>query len=78
MTRKSMPVILMLIAGGVTCVITFIQKYSVLEKLIALLIVLLVFYMLGSILKMVLDAFEEQNSKIVISTEEEEKVEPKE
>lgn len=63
MNRKNMPLILMLVAGGVTCIITFIQNYSVLRKLVSLLIVLLVFYFLGSLLRWTLDYFEQQNEK---------------
>lgn len=61
MNRKIMPLILMLVAGAVTCVITFIEKYSMYERLLALLIVLLVFYFLGCALKWALDYFDRQN-----------------
>jgi len=63
MNRKNMPLILMLVAGVVTCIITYIQKYSILEKLLSLFFVLLLFYFLGSLLKWTLDYFEEQNEK---------------
>lgn len=63
MNRKSMPLILMLVAGAITCVITFIKEYSILEKLFSLLIVLIIFYLLGSILKLTLDYFEKENEK---------------
>ena len=58
-----MPLLLMLVAGAVTCIITFIQKYSILEKLVSLFVVLLIFYFLGSLLKWTLDYFDEQNAK---------------
>ena len=63
MNRKTMPLILMLIAGAITSIITFVKNYTIFEKLIALLIVLLVFYFLGSVLKWMLDFFDEQNEK---------------
>ena len=63
MNRKNMPLILMLVAGAVTSIITFIQKYSILEKLVSLFVVLLIFYFLGSLLKWTLDYFDEQNQK---------------
>ncbi|MCR5753532.1 MAG: hypothetical protein K6G30_01800 [Acetatifactor sp.] len=63
MDRKSMPLILMLVAGAVTCIITFIRKYSILGKLVSLFIVLLVFYFLGSVIKWTLDYFDNQNAK---------------
>lgn len=63
MTRKNMPIILMLVAGAVTCVITFIFKYSILGKLLALLIVLVVFFLLGNVMKCALDYFENENNE---------------
>ena len=63
MNRKTIPLILMLVAGAVTSIITFIQKYSILEKLVSLFVVLLIFYFLGSLLKWTLDYFDEQNQK---------------
>ncbi len=63
LNRKNMPLILMLVAGAVTCIITYIQKYSILEKLVSLFFVLLIFYFMGSLLKWTLDYFDEQNEK---------------
>lgn len=63
MNRNNMPLILMLAAGAVTCVITFILNYSIMGKLLSLLIVLLVFYLLGNIMKWTLDYFDRQNEK---------------
>lgn len=63
MNRKMIPPLLMLSAGAVTCIITFIKRYTILEKLLTLLISLLVFYLLGSILKWTLDYFDKVNEK---------------
>lgn len=63
MNRKNMPLVLMLTAGAITSVITFIKNYTILNKLIALLITLCVFYFLGSVLKWMLDYFDKQNEK---------------
>lgn len=63
MNRKNMPLVLMLTAGAVTCVITFIMRYSVLDKMLSLLAVLVVFYLLGSLLRFTLDFFDSQNEK---------------
>ncbi len=63
MNRKNIPLILMLVAGAVTCVITFINHYSVISKLVSLLVVLILFYFLGSLLKWTLDYFDAQNEK---------------
>lgn len=66
MNRKYLPLILMLVAGAVTSIITFIMKYSVIQKLLALLLVLVIFYLLGSALKWALDTFEAQNEKAAL------------
>ncbi len=63
MNRKYMPLILMLFAGAVTCVITFVREDSLMRKMISLLIVLIIFYGLGTILRKVLDSFDRQNHK---------------
>lgn len=63
MNRKNLPLLLMLLAGAVTCVITYIEKYSMVTKLVSLFIVLLIFYVLGSVLKWTLDYFEQQNEQ---------------
>lgn len=66
MNRKKMPLLLMLTAGAVTCIITFIMKYPIIWKLVTLLLVLLIFYMLGTIMRWVLDAFDRQNEKAAL------------
>lgn len=66
MNRKYMPLILMLVAGAVTSIITFVMHYTILQKLIALLVVLVIFYVLGSALKWTLDTFEAQNAKAAL------------
>lgn len=63
MNRKNMPLLLMLAAGAVTCIITFIRQFSMPVKLVALFCAMLVFYILGSILKWTLDYFDDQNEK---------------
>ena len=63
MNRKNIPLLLMLAAGAVTCIITYIKKYPVNTQLIALFAVLVVFYVLGSVLVWTLDYFERQNEE---------------
>lgn len=63
MNRKNLPLLLMLTAGAVTCIITYIEEYSMNAKLVSLFVVLLIFYVLGSILKWTLDYFERQNEQ---------------
>lgn len=55
--------LLMLTAGAVTCIITYVRQYSVLAKLVSLFVVLLVFWLLGSILEWTLNFFDAQNEK---------------
>lgn len=63
MNRKSIPLVLMLVAGVITCIITFVRQYSVIDKLVALLVVLLVFFVLGNVLRLTLDYFDKENEK---------------
>jgi len=53
----------MLTAGAVTCIITYVQQYSVTKKLVLLFVVLLVFWLLGSIMEWTLDFFDSQNEE---------------
>ena len=57
MKTKDVPAIVMLLAGGVYCLFGILYKIPLTEFLIQLLVILLVFWMLGGILKMVLDHF---------------------
>lgn len=63
MNRKNIPLLLMLTAGAVTCIITYVKKYPVNTQLIALLAVLVIFYVLGSVLVWTLEFFEKQNEE---------------
>ena len=63
MNRKNIPLILMLVAGAVTCIITLIRDYTIIGQLASLLIVLVIFYFLGSVLKWTLDYFDSQNNQ---------------
>lgn len=63
MNRKNMPLLLMLIAGACTCIVTLVRSYSLLASLVALFAVMLLFYCLGSVLRMLLDRFDRQNEE---------------
>ena len=63
MNRKNMPLFLMLIAGACTCIVTLVRSYSLLAGLVALFTVMLLFYCLGSVLRMLLDRFDRQNEE---------------
>lgn len=74
MNRKNMPLLLMLISGACTCIITLVRSYSVLASLVALFAVMLLFYCLGSIIRLLLDRFDRQNEEKA-KQEQEEKAE---
>lgn len=63
MNRKNFPLILMLVAGAVTWIIALVQNYSFLGSLVSLLLVLVIFFFLGSVLKWTLDYFDRENEK---------------
>lgn len=65
MNRKLLPLILMLTAGAVTCIINLIRQYPLLDQLIVLFVVLVVFYILGNVFIWTLDLFESQNEKLL-------------
>lgn len=58
-----MPLLLMLIAGACTCIITLVRSYSVLSSLVVLFAVMLLFYCLGSAIRLLLDRFDRQNEE---------------
>ena len=61
MERKMIPLTLMLVAGAICSIVCFAQGYDAFTMLLALFIVLLVFYILGCIIKRMMDAFEAEN-----------------
>ena len=71
MKRKNFPLLLMLVAGFITAIMTMVWEYPLKIKLAALLLVLLVFYLLGSIMVWILDYFDKQNKARKEKEEEE-------
>lgn len=71
MDRKNIPIIMMLVAGVITCIITFLQKYSIIKKLVVLFVVLILFYGMGTLIKWAFDSFEKHNSEVAVPSEEE-------
>ncbi len=61
MNRKYLPALFMLTAAAVTCIITYVMKFTIIGKLVALLTVMVIFGTLGYVLKMALDSFDKQN-----------------
>lgn len=66
MNRRYLPLLLMLVAGAVTSIITFVRDFTILQKLIALLSVLVIFYGFGSLIKWMLNTFDAQNQKAAL------------
>ena len=58
MKRKNLPLIIMLVAGALTSILTFRKGYELQEKLLMLLITLIIFYGLGCLLAGTLNHFE--------------------
>lgn len=69
MTRKEMPLVLMLTAGLVTALVAYFRGFTLSTMLIALLATLVVFYLLGSIIKMILDSFDKKENKEEVAKE---------
>ena len=70
MNRKNMPLLLMLIAGACTWIVTLVRSYSLLASLVALFTVMLLFYCLGSVIRLLLDRFDRQNKEKALQEEE--------
>lgn len=63
MNRKNLPLLLMLTAGVIMCIISYVQKFSILAKLVSLFVVLLAIYLAGSVLVWILNYFDRQNEE---------------
>ena len=70
MDRKYLPILLMLSGGAVISIIAFVKGFTLLDTLIALLVVFVVFYILGSVIKWLLDVFDRQNAKAALDAGE--------
>ena len=60
---KMFPLILMLVAGSVTSIMTYYFQYEIKAALLVLLSVLLVFYLLGLLLINVIISFDRKNEE---------------
>ena len=60
MKRRMSPIFLMLLAGAITSIITYIKDYELVKMLWTLLGVLIVFYALGVVIKKTLNLFDAQ------------------
>lgn len=57
MKTKDIPAIVMLLAGGVYCLLGILYQIPLMDFLVQLLIVLLLFWIIGGIIRMILDKF---------------------
>lgn len=73
--RKLLPVLIMLLAGAMAAILLAIGRYEITKMLWILFVVLLVFYILGCILKWSLDHIDKQNEKTDSSLDEGEVIE---
>jgi len=55
MKTKTIPVTLMLVAGAMACVLGFVYRYETTQFFTMVLTVLILFYMLGCIVKIIID-----------------------
>ncbi len=63
MKRKNLPLIIMLSAGVIISIITFVRNFELVEKLLLLLITLIVFYGLGCLLVNTMNHFDKINEQ---------------
>lgn len=70
MNTKPIPALTMLIAGILTCVVGYLQHYELYELLKLLVLVLVCFYLIGSVAKFVLDCVLNNTNKEALSPEE--------
>lgn len=54
---KYIPSIVMLLAGFIACIVTIIYKYQILEALIVILATLIIFYIIGIVIKALFNRF---------------------
>jgi len=57
MNTKKIPAIVMLLAGSVATIVTYINHYSLEEMLVVLILTLIVFLIIGIVIKLVFDSF---------------------
>ncbi|MDO5572775.1 MAG: hypothetical protein Q4G60_02210 [bacterium] len=57
MNTKRVPSIIMLLAGAVTCIVTYLNGYEIKDTLIILIWVLIIFLIIGCVVKKILDSF---------------------
>lgn len=56
MNTRKIPALIMLIAGSIACIMTYLNHYDLRDMLIVLILVLIVFLIIGLIVKGILDS----------------------
>lgn len=69
METKQIPLFVMLLAGAVASITTKLMNYELESSLWILLFVLIVFYIVGCVLKRTIDSFESENAKLAEENE---------
>ncbi len=63
MQRNNLPLFFMLIAGTIVSIVMVFNHYALFDMLLRLLLTLLLFFLLGNVLKWCLNYFDKQNRK---------------
>ncbi len=71
MSKNKLPLIIMLVAGAIAVIRTYLLHYTIQQKLFYLFVTLLVFYALGCIFVYIVGRFERQNEEKLQKEEEE-------
>ena len=74
---RTFPLILMLVAGSFTSIMTYYFQYEIKAALLVLLSVLLIFYLLGLFLVNVIESFDKKNEAERLEKEQLEKEQEK-
>ena len=57
MNTNKIPALVMLLAGAVVTIVTYINHYSLEDMLVVLILTLIVFLIIGGVIKMIFDSF---------------------
>lgn len=57
MNTNRIPALVMLLAGAVAVIVTYINHYSLEDMLVVLILTLIIFLVIGAVIKMILDSF---------------------
>lgn len=75
MKRKLMPPFMMLFAGSIASIVMYLNHYEIKSMLWILVAVLIIFYIVGVLIKMILDSFYRELEKVNAVADEGEVIE---